>query len=69
MGLESLEDAAHIAANGHPRHEDASGILERAGLDVDDGINGGPLPSNTKVPNPLEKRPTMLLIDMKKWIE
>jgi hypothetical protein len=49
------EDAAHIVASGHPRHEEARSILERAGIDVNDAINGGGLPSNTKVPNPFGK--------------
>ncbi|WP_038167443.1 AHH domain-containing protein [Verrucomicrobium sp. BvORR106] len=49
------EDAAHIVASGHPRHAEARGILDRAGIGVDDAINGGGLPSNTKVPNPLGK--------------
>ena len=46
------EDAAHIVASGHKRHAEARGILDRSGIDVDDAVNGGGLPSNTKVPNP-----------------
>jgi RHS repeat-associated protein len=49
------EDAAHIVASGHPRHQIARDIIEDAGIGVNDAINGLGLPSNTKVPNPLGK--------------
>ena len=47
--------SAHIVASGHRRHAEARGVLDRAGIDVNDAINGGGLPSNTKAPNPLGK--------------
>jgi len=47
------EDAAHIVASGHPRHQIAREILEDAGIGVNDAVNGLGIPSNTKVPNPL----------------
>jgi len=49
------EDAAHIVASGHKRHERARKILEKAGIDINDAVNGSGLPRNTKVPNPYGK--------------